>query len=56
VAAKSVSYAPTRGIDGRMYFVVKNDKFYRIIMFWPTSLKKEVLPPLEKTIASLQLK
>ena len=56
IAGKMVTYVPTRGIDARVYFVVKDEKFYRIIVFWPTSLKKETLPALEKTIASLKLK
>lgn len=56
LAGKMVTYVPTRGIDARMYFVVKDEKFYRIIVFWPSSLKNETLPALEKTIASLKLK
>ncbi len=56
IAGKMVTYVPTRGIDARMYFVVKEEKFYRIIVFWPTSLKSETLPALEKTITSLKLK
>lgn len=56
LSGKMVTYVPTRGIDARMYFVVKDDKFYRIIVFWPTALQKETLPALEKVIASLKLK
>jgi hypothetical protein len=56
IAGKMVTYVPTRGVDARMYFVVKDDKFHRIIVFWPTALQKETLPALEKVIASLKLK
>ena len=56
IAGKMVTYVPTKGIDARVYFMVKDDKFYRIIVFWPTALKKEVLPALEKTVVSLKLK
>lgn len=56
IAGKMVTYVPTRGIDARMYFIVKDDKFHRIIVFWPTSLKSETLPALDKVIASLKLK
>lgn len=56
IAGKMVAYVPTRGIDARMYFVVKDDKFHRIIVFWPSSLKSQTLPALEKVIASLKLK
>ena len=55
-AAKVVSYVPARGIDGRVYFVVKNDKFYRVIVVNATAVKKDFLPSLEKTVASLRLK
>lgn len=56
IDGKMVTYVPTKGIDARVYFIVKAEKFYRIIVFWPTALKKETLPALEKTIASLRLK
>ncbi len=56
IAGKMVTYVPTRGIDARMYFIVKDDKFHRIIVFWPSSLQKETLPALDKVIASLKLK
>jgi hypothetical protein len=54
--AAYLNYSPTKGVDGRAYFIVKNDKFYRVIMFYPTQLKKDFLPAFEKTVASLRLK
>lgn len=55
-AAKLVTWSPTRGVEGRVYFVVKNDKFYRVIVVYPSSLKKEFVAAFEKTIGSLKLK
>jgi hypothetical protein len=39
-----------------VYFVVKNDKFYRIIFNYYEPAKKDFLPAFEKSIASLRIK
>jgi hypothetical protein len=49
-------YSPVRGIESRVYFVVKNDKIYRIIMNYDQSKRAEFLPAFEKTVASLKIK
>jgi hypothetical protein len=54
--AKLVTWSPTRGVEGRVYFVVKNDKFYRVIVVYPSSLKKEFVTAFDRTIASMKLK
>ena len=51
--AQYFSYTPTKGIKSRIYFIVKNDKIYRIIFnyyvpmennFLPASTRKSLLP------------
>jgi hypothetical protein len=56
--AMYLNYAPqkVRNIDSRVYFVVKNDKIYRIILNYYTPMKKDFLPAFEKVIASIRLK
>ncbi len=54
--ASYLDYTPTSGVNGRVYFVVKNDKFYRIIMVYPNALAKDFRPPFEETVASIVLK
>jgi hypothetical protein len=55
---KSVYFneTPQRSIDRRTYFVVKNDKFLRIILTYYAPMKKDFLPAFEKVIASMRLK
>jgi hypothetical protein len=54
--ATYLDYSPTRGVSGRVHFIVKNDKFYRVIMVYPSSLRSDFRPAFEKTVASLKLK
>jgi hypothetical protein len=51
-----LNYSPAKNIDSRVYFIVKNDKIYRIIMNYYTPMKKDFLPAFEKVVASIQLK
>jgi hypothetical protein len=53
-----LNYVPqkVRNIDSRVYFIVKNDKIYRIILNYYTPMKKDFLPAFEKVIASIRLK
>jgi hypothetical protein len=55
-SAAMLLYKPMNGVEGRVYFVVKNDKFYRIIVLLPVEKKKEFAPAFEKTVASIRLK
>ncbi|HLF20412.1 MAG TPA: hypothetical protein VI704_06450 [Bacteroidota bacterium] len=48
--------SPIKNIDRRTYYIVKNDKFYRVIITYYTPMKKDFLPAFEKTVASLRLK
>jgi hypothetical protein len=53
-----LNYVPqkVRNIDSRVYFIVKNDKIYRIILNYYSPMKKDFLPAFEKVIASIRLK
>jgi hypothetical protein len=56
--AKSVyiNYSPAKEIQSRVYFLVKNDKFYRIIINYYSPMKSVYLPAFEKTVASVVTK
>jgi hypothetical protein len=54
--AHFVNYSASKSVASRMYFVVKNDKFYRIIFNYYEPAKKDFLPAFEKSIASLRIK
>jgi hypothetical protein len=47
---------PRSGIERRTYFVVKNDKFFRIMLTYYAPMKKDFLPAFEKVVASIRLK
>jgi len=50
------NYSPVRGVESRVYFVVKNDKIYRIIMNYDQTKRADFLPAFEKVVASLKIK
>jgi hypothetical protein len=45
-----------KGVKSRIYFLVKNDKMYRIFMNYYGPMEKDFLPAFEKVIASIRLK
>jgi len=51
-----LNYSPAKNIDSRVYFIVKNDKIYRIIMNYYAPMKKDFQPAFEKVVASIRLK
>ncbi len=51
-----LNYTPAKDVSSRVYFMVKNDKVYRIIMNFYTPMRDDFLPAFEKTVASLQVK
>jgi hypothetical protein len=51
-----LNYSMSKGVASRVYFVVKNDKFYRIFFNYYEPAKKDFLPAFEKSIASLRIK
>lgn len=53
VSATYINYSPVKDIQSRVYFVVKNDKIYRIIVNYFSPMKNVYLPAFEKTVSSL---
>jgi hypothetical protein len=51
-----LDYSLVKNVDSRVYFVVKNDKIFRIILNYYSPMKKDFLPAFEKVIASIRLK
>ena len=51
-----LNYSPVRGVNSRVYFVVKNNKIYRIIFNYFGAMKADFLPAFEKTVGSLVIK
>ncbi len=51
-----INYLPIKGIESRAYFLVKNDRVYRVIMNYHQPAKQTYLPVFEKTVASLKIK
>jgi hypothetical protein len=47
---------PQKGIERRTYFIVKNDKFFRVMLTYFVPMKKDFLPAFEKVIASIRFK
>jgi hypothetical protein len=47
---------PQKSIERRTYFVVKNDRFLRVMLTYYAPMKKDFLPAFEKAIASIRLK
>ncbi len=56
IKALSINYSPANNIASRVYFTVKNDHVYRIIVNYYLPMKDKYLPAFEKAVASLQLK
>jgi hypothetical protein len=56
VKALYLNYSPAREIASRVYFVVKNDKVYRIILNYYEPARKDFLPAFEKAVASIRIK
>jgi hypothetical protein len=54
--AAYLNFSPMKSIDGRVYFMVKNDKFYRVITYYFAPMKKSFQPAFDKLIASIRFK
>lgn len=54
--AHYLNYSSSKVVASRVYFVVKNDKFYRIIFNYFEPSKKDFLPAFEKSVASIRIK
>jgi hypothetical protein len=54
--ALSLTYAPTREVERRFYFLVKADKVYRITMDWYKPQRQEYLAAYDKVLSSIKFK
>ena len=56
IPAKFINYGATKDVDGRVYFIVKDDKFFRVVVTWYKPMKADFLPAFEKVVGSLKFK
>jgi hypothetical protein len=54
--AKYLTTSPAPNIERRVYFTVKNDKMYRVILTWNKPMTGDFQPAFEKSVASLKIK
>lgn len=54
--AKTLTAVPAANIDRVVYFSVKGDRLYRIILTWSKPLTNDFKPAFDKVIASMKLK
>lgn len=54
--ALTLTYAPTRDVERRFLFVVKDDKVYRVTLDWYRPQRAEYLAAYDKVIASIKFK
>ncbi len=54
--ALSLTYAATANVQRRFYFIVKNDKVFRVTMDWYRPQADEYMKAYDKTINSLRIK
>jgi len=54
--AYQINYSQVHGIQSRAYFVVKDNKWIRVIVNCATEMQKDFMPVFEKSVASLKLK
>jgi hypothetical protein len=56
VKSEYLNYSMVKGVQSRVYFMVKNDKIYRIIFNYYAAMKADFLPAFEKTVGSIAVK
>ncbi len=56
VDAKTLTASPAANIDREVYFAVKGDKLYRVIVTWYKPLTDNFKPAFDKVVASMKLK
>jgi hypothetical protein len=54
--AMTLTYTPTREVERRFYFVVKDDKVYRVTLDWFRPQRAVYLAAYDKVISSIKLK
>ena len=56
VSTTYINYSQVKDIQSRVYFLVKNDKLYRVIFNYYAPMRSVYLPVFEKTVGSLVVK
>ncbi|HTX18448.1 MAG TPA: PsbP-related protein [Bacteroidota bacterium] len=56
LAAKFLSYAPEPKVGGKAYFVVKDDKVYRLVITWFQPMSADYVPAFDKVVESFKIK
>jgi hypothetical protein len=56
VSTTFINYSQVKDIQSRVYFLVKNDKLYRVIFNYYAPMRNVYLPAFEKTVGSLVVK
>jgi hypothetical protein len=51
-----LDYRPVKEINSRVYFLVKNDRFFRIIFNYYAPMKEKYLSTFEKVVTSIKVK
>lgn len=49
-----INYAPSSNVKGKVWFAVKNDMLYRVILNWYAPEEKDFYPAFEKSIKSFK--
>lgn len=52
----TLTYSPTKEVERRFYFVVKDDKVYRVTMDWFKPQREQYLAAYEKVIQSIKIR
>jgi len=56
VNATYLDYRPVKDINSRVYFLVKNDRLYRVIFNYYTPMKEKYISTFEKVVTSIKVK
>ena len=54
--AKSLTYTPEPKVGGKAYFVVKDDKVYRLVITWYQPMAADYVPAFDRIVSSLKIK
>ena len=49
-----MNYKASGKVKGRVWFALKNDKLYRVMLNWFVGEEKDFLPPFEKSVKSFK--
>ena len=52
----TLTYSPTGQVERRIYYVVKNDKVFRVTLDWVRTQRQDYLATYDKVIGSIKFK